>query len=613
MKRDRIAAAGRRLTGGLGLVALACGARASSGAPIEEPEIHVAWSALRNGGFEERGDAESPAQIPWWRSKSGLAQLEKGADGATVLRTGPGEHAQQPVAGYAPLVQHFRLAGKVRGAGVVLVTDGGGGVARFPVGQAGDATAEFAVTGADLERALGHAPVPRFVVRLEGAGDAIARWDDVAATVALPCPTEESLRREVIGQLDAIFTTWAERALDVDGPRKTTFVARGFDVVTGKQLVAATSAAPVFVLHESLLAAVAVHDEPRWRALLERHVEDVLTLALQPDTGLPCAWDPAADVRLETTPVEIALAFGYLIDVAREGPEAFRARARAAAVKIGEAVLARGVLPDGEVAASYVPRTGAPNVNVSRLRRLDVPCQLARLTELTGDARFVAPAREALRVLEFTNHWAGTWDTIDPAFDDDYGHYGARAATIARALPHEAAFERFAREGFRHFAPLWRDAMRFGGNLAADQVRTWRIASDVARTEPELAAQLGPLVADAVFAHVQGEQYGNGAWGDVTIFRSNPKTGLQVGDMPGTPQNLLNGLAAAYTGDLGLRTDLTRALFTAVLRSTVTEYGRPHGFLLGRVENERGGNHAHGSLRPLLGLTTMLRGLSPPR
>lgn len=569
------------------------------------------WAALRNGGFEERGDAISPAQIPWWRSQRGSAQLETGAEGATVLRTGPAEHAEQPVAAYAPLAQRLRVTGRVRGAGVVVVTDGGGSVARFPVGEAGEASADFAIAGADLERAFGRQPMPRLVVRLEGAGESVARWDDVAATVALPCPTEAALRAEVVAQLDAIFTTWAERALDADGPRATTFVARGFDVVTGASLGRAASAAPVLVLHESLLDAVAAHDEPRWRALLERHLEDLLSLALHPGTGLPCAWDPVADVRIEDAPVEIALAFGYLIDVAREGPEAFRARARAAAVKIGETVLAKGVLPDGEVAASYVPRTGAANPNVSRLRRLDVPCQLARLSALTGDARFVAPAREALRVLEFTNHWAGTWDTIDPAFDDDYGHYGARCATIARALPQESAFERFAVEGFRHFAPLWRDAMRFGGNLAADQVRTWRIAADVARTEPELAAHLAPLVSDAVFAHVQGEQYGNGAWGDVTIFRSNPKTGLQVGDMPGTPQNLLNGLAAAYASDLGLRTDETRALFTAVLRSTVTEYGRPYGFLLGRVANEKGGNQAHGSLRPLLGLTTMLRALSP--
>jgi hypothetical protein len=276
-------------------------------------------------------------------------------------------------------------------------------------------------------------------------------------------------------------------------------------------------------------------------------------------------------------------------------------------VRIGEVVLARGLLPDGRIAASYVPRTGAVNPDVSRLRDLDVPAQLARLAELTGDARFARPLAEALATLEFAHHWGGTWDAIDPAFDDDYGHYGARSATIALALPEDRLFRRFALEGMRHFTPLWRDATRFGGNLAADQVRAWRIASDLAHLDAPLRAGLAPVIAAAVFAHVQGEQYGNGAWGDVTVFGFAPKTALQVGDMPGTPQNLLNGLAAVYASNhLGQRTDTTRALFTAVLRSTIAEYGRPHGFLLSRQPQARGGSHAAGSLRVLLGLTTML-------
>ncbi|MCY2958565.1 MAG: hypothetical protein NTY35_00205 [Planctomycetota bacterium] len=572
-------------------------------------EAILAWSALRNGGFEERGSALSPPAIPWWRSSHGASLVETDPGGASRLRTGPGEHAEQPIAAYAPLVDRFRVTGTVRGAGLVSITDGGGGVARFPVRSSGDEALRFEITAADLARELGHAPVPRFTLRLAGDGDGVARWDDVAASVVLPLPSEAELRAEVIAELDAIFSAWEQRALDVAGPRKTAFVARSFDIVTGGELGPVQPAPAFFPLQENLLDAVAAHDEPRWRAFLERYLEDVLTLALHPTTGLPCLWNASTDERVDDVPVEIALPLGFLIDVAREGPESFRARARAAAVKIGETVLANGLLPDGEVAASYVPRTGAPNTNVSRLRRLDVPCQLARLAALTGEDRYAKPARVALGALEFTNHWAGTWDAIDPAFDDDFGHYGARSATIARALPADVLFRRFALEGLRHFLPLWRDATRFGGNVAADQVRCWRVAADLALVDPSLRAELEPALFDAVHAHVQGEQYGNGAWGDVTIFGYSPKTGLQVGDLPGTPQNLLNGLSAAYTADLGLRTELTRALYTAVLRSSVTEYRKPYGFLLGRTANARGGNNAAGSLRVLLGLTTMLRGL----
>jgi hypothetical protein len=275
-------------------------------------------------------------------------------------------------------------------------------------------------------------------------------------------------------------------------------------------------------------------------------------------------------------------------------------------------VLKQGLLPDGNVAASYFPKDGRLNLDVNRLRRLDVPCQLARLAALTGEQRYLGPAREALAALEFTHHWSGTWDGIDPAFDDDYGHYGARAATIGLTLPEEVLFQRFASEGMAHFLPLWRDAMRFGGNLAADQVRCWRIAADLARIEPKLAPSLSASVADAVHAQVQGEQYGNGAWGDLTVFGFDPKGGDHVGDFQGTPTNLLNGLGAVYGSKLGLRTDVVRGLYTAVLRSSVKEYGRPYGFLLRRTE-QRDGNTAQGSLRILLGLTTMLEALTESR
>ncbi len=621
MKRDKIASMGCRLTGVARAWAAARGVLAvlslgfaapvlASGSTKSAPERTLGWDALSNGSFEERGLATSPRRIPWWRSARGVEQIETDLGGASSLRTGPGEHAEQPFAAFAPLVSGLVIRGTVRGLGVVVVVDGSGSIARFPVGVASESQREFTILAADLERELKQPPTPRFLLRLEGDGSGTARWDDVRAIMLLPCPDETALRAEIVGVLDTIFADWEERALDVAGPRKTAFVARSFDVVTGVELGPVDPAWAFFPLQENLLDAAIGHESPRWSAFLSRYLEDVLSLALHPETGLPCLWNATTDERVDDRPLEIALAFAFLIDVAREGPEPFRARARAAAVRIGETVLARGLLPDGEVAASYVPRTGAVNPNVNRLRRLDVPCQLARLAALTGDERFARPAREALATLEYAHHWAGDWDAIDPAFDDDFGHYGARAATIARASQTDLSFQRFAVEGMLHFLIPWSDATRFGGNLAADQVRCWRIAADLARVEPKLRPELEVAVHAAIRAHIQGEQYGNGAWGDVTIFDYSPKTALQVGDMPGTPQNLLNGLAAAYAADLGATTDTTRALYTAVLRSTIAEYGRPHGFMLGRRESARGGNHAGGSLRVLLGLTTMLRALS---
>ncbi len=575
-------------------------------------EPRVDWQALRNGDFEDQTppvDSDGPRRIPWWRSQNGWSQLERVRDGGLRLRTGPEEFAEQPFAAYAPLAEGLRISGRVHGAGVLTVIDGTGEPMRFPLRAAGEQGHAFDIGGEEMTRNLGRALTPRFVLRLEPDGGATAWWDDVAVVVPLPCPSESALRVEIVAQLDAIFRTWEERALDDVGELHTAFVAKSFDVVTGAELAVLPSAPTFFPLQEALLAAVAAEDRPSWRAFLERYLQDLLATALHPATGLPCAWNPRTDERDEERPSEIALPLGFLIDVALEGPERFRAPARAAAQRIGDVILAKGLLPDGNVAASYFPQDGRLNLDVNRLRRLDVPCQLARLSALTGDPRYAKAAREALAVFEFTHYWAGTWDKIDPAFDDDYGTYGARAATIALALPDEILFERFAIEGIDHFRPMWRDAMRFGGNLAADQVRGWRIAADLARTEPSLVPQLAPIVADAVHAHVQGEQYGNGAWGDLTVFGFNPSGDEKVGDFRGTPTNLLNGLAAVYGSDLGLRTDVVRALYTAVLRSSVKEYGRPYGFLLGPTE-QSSGNTAFGSLRILLGLTTMLDALT---
>jgi hypothetical protein len=151
--------------------------------------------------------------------------------------------------------------------------------------------------------------------------------------------------------------------------------------------------------------------------------------------------------------------------------------------------------------------------------------------------------------------------------------------------------------------------LRFGGNVAADQVRCWKIGVDLARLEPDLRPTMGPLLRLAARSHFKGEQYDNGAWGDVTIFDFQPRGGLQVGDFTGAPQNLLTGLATIYVDDLGLRTDEIRAMYTSVLRSTVTHYKRPFGFLVTGKAN-KGSNTAQGSIRVLSGFVEMLTALS---
>src|SRR4029079_12255256 len=71
-------------------------------------------------------------------------------------------------------------------------------------------------------------PTPRLTLTLQGA------WRSVEATVDLPCPSEAALRAEVIAEIDEIFRTWFERGIDDVGPRRTGFLAKSFDAVTGE-------------------------------------------------------------------------------------------------------------------------------------------------------------------------------------------------------------------------------------------------------------------------------------------------------------------------------------------------------------------------------------------
>lgn len=553
-----------------------------------------------NGDFAERNErvrhAQGRLRIPWWRGTAGQEAVKSdAASGGLVLE--PEQWIEQPIAldaaSVASLVVHLSTSGRVE----VAIVDGAGETLSRPF----DAdTKPWQVAGEGAK-----SPTPRLVLRLRALER--TRIRSVQALATLPCPTDAELRQQVLDVLRRALAPWLERAVDDVGPRPTGFLCKSFDVVTGEPL--GTFPAGFFPLYEQLQDALACEDVPEWRVALERFLEDFLTLGLDPTTGLPRQWDAAADEPLSDVPVEVALAFGFLIDTAEHGPEAFRDRARAAATRIGETVLAKGRMPDGTLAASYVPRDGTPNLAISRLRRLDVAAPLARLTKLTGDERFVRAAREPLATLEFTHHWSGTWDAIDPGFDDDFGHYGARAVTVAKALPGETAFRRFALEGWKRYETPWRDALRLGGNIAADQVRCWVLLGDLARLEPAEQPAITSALHAALRSHWKGEQYGNGAWGDVTIFGFDPKTTLQVGDLPGAPQNLLQGIAALYSSDLGLRTDEVRAMYATVLATSVATYERPFGFLLDRRER-RGANTAAGSLRMLLGLVRMLERLS---
>jgi hypothetical protein len=124
-----------------------------------------------------------------------------------------------------------------------------------------------------------------------------------------------------------------------------------------------------------------------------------------------------------------------------------------------------------------------------------------------------------------------------------------------------------------------------------------------------------PLAASA---HLTGELYENGAWGDLTHVRFAPSAGISVGDLSGTPASLTWGLALlldplAYpSGDraeIEAQTGLARAWYALLLRSTDQTYGRKFGYLLTRNELA-GANRCGAELRLCTGLVTALRCLA---
>jgi len=494
----------------------------------------------------------------------------------------------------------------VNGEGLLTIVDGSGGRTEWSVGSA-QGTETFEFSGADLKRTDGAPPTPRFTLELRARGGGQVSWTDLEVLVALPCPDEDALRAEVVELLHTTLTPWLERGLDTYGPRETGLVAALFDAVTGEVITNHDSS--MHPLMETLLEATRHEPDPVWEAALERYVGDFLELCLHPETGLPRVWNPVKDVPIDRQYVQIHLPFGFLLDLADHGPEAYRERALAAATKIGESVLATGILPDGNVAPLYRPSNGESSNEARALRFLDVPSRLVLLARETGDERLLQAARDAVATVLYTHYWPGSWNHIDPGFDDDFGHYAERSVVMARAFPDEPLFRRLPDGGWAKFDTIWPQALKFGGSMAADQVRCWKLLIEYCEVRPELRPALDDVLGPAIHSHLRGQQYGNGAWGDITYNNWQPSVDLQVGDFSGTPTNLLQGIANVYGSGLGPDDETLRAIFTAVMRSSVTTYGREYG-LLSTMRQLDGANHAGGSLRIGPALTVMLGKLS---
>jgi len=538
-----------------------------------DPEPIVRVQILDNGKLDTRSTPDGEAgPTPWWRSNP----------------------LSQPIPAYAPLLSEIEVRGSVLAAGELVLHDGSGREAALGV------ESDFVVAGEALERSLGRKLTPRLVLELRSG-----LFQELEVWISLPCPSEAALRAEIVAHLELIFATWLELGRDAEGTRKTTYLCHLFDAVTGER--AGTIPGSVFAVYEEMLVANAHAPHDEWEAALAAHLDDFLDLGIYPDTGLPREWDCELDLPSDAKPVEIARAMAFLIDAAEIGPESHRERALAAAVRMAETVLAKGVLPDGGLAVKYVPREGTPQLDVPDIRALQVAAQLARLGALRDDGRFTDAARNAIGQLEYTLYWGGTWDTIDPDFDDRFGNWAAAAVLMLKHHPADPLFRRFVRRGFEHFEPIWTDALRYGGSIAADQVRCWRIAGDFMRLEPDLAPRIRPLLATAARTHFKGEQFTNGAWTDLTFSGFDPRV-LPVGDRKGAPANLLEGLAYLYAPDL-CATDELRGMYTAVLRSSECAYKKGYGWLAQRGVVP-GVNLAYGEVRLLAGMVQMLEHLS---
>ena len=594
-----------------GLIALLAGlpaATASQDPAGSEPICR--YPVLDNGALDhplpDFVDKQGLRRIPWWRSAAGADQVEAAEEGF-ALRTAGEEWASQPIPAYAPLVGGIEVSGRVRGRGRLTLTDGAEREATWELGEGEERWHGFRLGGEEIAARLGGAPQPRLDLRLAaGPGGEPARWTDLEAWIDLPCPSEEALREEILGELRWIFALWIERGLDREGPVHTGFLSHRHDAITGERLSTIRSAFNPFF--DCLMDALEAEEVPAWREAFDAFVEGHLRYGLHPDTGFPQLWDPVADRALGDRHVEISLALGFLIDLAEHGSADQREANLAAARRIGEGILERGCMPDGAVAPRYRPRDAAPDRSASPIRSLDLPAQLARLGVITGEERYLEATRRAFARLEYTHSWRGSWDFLDPGFDDHFGYFGQRSVRLWELAPDEHPFSDLARTGFDYYLPLWRDAVRLGAFVAADEVRCWEIIRDICRLDPELRPRAVPLLSSALRAHVKGQQYAHGVWGDTSHSRFDPMVNVEIGDQHAVPRNLLIGLAVLYDEELGLRRDELRALFTAVMRSTLQVSRRPFG-LLGTLDQKPDHNPAGASVRFGTGLVEMLRRL----
>jgi hypothetical protein len=462
-------------------------------------------------------------------------------------------------------------------------------------------------------------------------GEGVVHFDDLVVSVALPAPSEAQLAAELATLIPELLWTWHRNTHDSVGPRTTTLWGGIMDAERGGIVGPPPARIGLHPMHTLLVEATAQGlggDE--LRALCVDAARDFMELCIHPESSLPRRWNPATDEPVDDEPIEVAAYLGYLLDLAEKGPDEVREEAFRKAVAMGRALHAVTVLPNGNVAALVRPADGWVSTHTVHLRRLDLPARFARLASMLKARaieaelaeQLIEAAVDAVLEVEFANYWPGTWDGIDPGFDDSYGNIGARSADMLKALPNELVLGRLALSGFERYAPLWRDALRFGGNIAADQVRCWSVFAELALLDPQRETdrgvqridEVGELLAMAVRSHFKGEQSGGGHWLDVTIVGFDPATNLPVGDSEGLPQNLLEGLGAVYREELGLRTAEHRARFAAVLASTRESYGAKFG-LRGAAPGAtaRGGGagtSAVGTLQILGGLLAMAENLA---
>ncbi len=594
---------------------------------------------LDNGDFELGGSRlDEMGRIAWWtpatfgedgrdlsrayRSWQRMEQAPTIQSGVLVMQPGGPDLLTQPVAAFGPLIKEVQVSGRVRGEGLLVVLDGQGRERTHAVGSSGGDEWQTFLWRVGSEGEL----QPRLVFGVGPRGAAAVQFDDLQVEVALPAKTEAQLKGELAELIPDLLWVWHNGSRDVFGSRETTLWVGLVDAETGGLLGEPSPRAGLHPMHGQLLDAVHLGlGGEKLRKLCIASALDFMELCIHPRTSLPRRWDPVNDVPADNEALEVGAYLGYLLDLVERGPEEVRELAFEHAVSMGRALQEATVLPDGNVAALVRPSDGWTSTSTVHLRRLDLPAPFARLAGMLG-ARDVEPelrtalvkaARDAVLEVEYANYWPGKWDSIDPGFDDSYGHIGARSSTMLKALPNEEMLGRLAFSGYERFAPLWRDALRLGGNIAADQVRCWKVFAELAELQPDrktgsgalLQVEVSELIGLAVRSHLKGEQSAAGHWLDVTIVGFDPATNLPVGDTEGMPQNLLEGLGAVYRADLGLRTDEQRAFFCAVLASTQKSYAAQFGFVGAAPGSGDAGGRGGSSAKSAVGTLQILGGL----